>query len=53
MNQSNYKNIITYTRKILKVKPYDKIAKEKLRAELQEASPLTERRWLLEQLEKL
>ena len=52
-HKDNYKNIIQYTKKILKVAPYDKEQKQKLRQELETVNPLTERKWLLAQLETL
>lgn len=52
-HQSNYKNIIRYTRRLLRVAPYDNEQKQKLKAELEQTNPLTERKWLLEQLERL
>lgn len=52
-HKSNYKNIIRYTKKLLKVNPYSKAQKEKLKAEIETAKPLTEKAWLLKQLENL
>ncbi len=52
-HKDNYKNIIHFTKKLLKVTPYDKAQKEKLRRELTDTNPLTERKWLLEQLDRL
>ncbi len=49
--RSNYQNIIRYTRKLVRINPYDKAPKEKLRQEIQQINPLTEREWLLRQLE--
>ncbi|MFK7808197.1 MAG: hypothetical protein AB8F74_10395 [Saprospiraceae bacterium] len=51
-HKANYKNIIRLTKKLLKVNPYSKKDKEKLKAEIEKVNPLTERSWLLEQLEK-
>ena len=48
-----YKNIIRYTKKLLKVNPYSKAQKEKLKVEIEAAKPLTEKAWLLKQLAKL
>ena len=48
-----YKNIIRYTKKLLKVNPYSKSQKEKLKSEIEAAKPLTEKAWLLKQLEEL
>lgn len=48
-----YKNIIRYTKKLLKVNPYSKAQKEKLKAEIETAKPLTEKAWLLKQLGEL
>jgi hypothetical protein len=52
-HKSNYKNIIRYTKKLLRVAPYSKDQQEKLKAEIAEANPLTERKWLLEQVDRL
>lgn len=48
-HKSNYKNIIRFTKKLLKVTGNNKY-KEKLVAEIEEANPLTEKAWLLKQL---
>lgn len=48
-----YKNIIRYTKKLLKVNPYSKAQKEKLKLEIETAKPLTEKAWLLKQLAEL
>jgi hypothetical protein len=50
-HKSNYRNIIRYTRRLLRVNPYDREAKQKLGHEISEAQPLTEREWLLRQLD--
>ncbi len=53
-NRTNgYKNIVRYTKKLLKVNPYNKAQIAKLRLEIEEASPLTEKAWLLKQLDAL
>lgn len=48
-----YNNLIKYVKKLLRVNPYDKAKKEKLRQEIMAANPLIEKRWFLEQLDKL
>lgn len=48
-----YKNIVKYAKKLLKVNPYSKAQKEKLKAEIEAAKPLTEKAWLLKQLSEL
>lgn len=48
-----FKNLLTYTKKLLKVFPNDKEQIEKLKSEIETADPLMERKWLLEQLEKM
>ena len=50
---NGYKNIVRYTKKLLKVNPYNKEHIAKLRLEIEEASPLTEKTWLLKQLDQL
>lgn len=52
-HKTNYKNIISLTKKMLRVNPFEREQKEKLKTEIEATSPLTERRWLLEQLEKM
>lgn len=49
-HQSNYKNIIKFTRKLLSLKPYDKDSLKKLQKQVEQVSPLTEKHWLLEQI---
>lgn len=48
-----FKNLLSYTKKLLKVFPNDKEQIEKLKSEIESADPLMERKWLLEQLEKM
>lgn len=48
-HKSNYKNIIRFTKKLLKVTGPNKY-REKLVKEINEANPLTEKAWLLKQL---
>ena len=52
-HKANYKNIIRLSKKMLKVNPYSQVQKTKLLKEIEEANPLTERKWLLKQMEKL
>ena len=47
-----FKNLLSYTRKILKVRPNDREQVKKLKEEIATADPLMERKWLLEQLDK-
>ena len=52
-HKSNYKNIIRFTKKLLKINPYSEIQKKKLQKEIEDANPLAERKWLLKQLKDL
>lgn len=52
-HKSIYSNLIRYTRRLVRVNPYDKAQKTKLRKEIEGANPLPERAWLLERLEAL
>lgn len=52
-HKTNYQNIIRYTRKLIRINPYDNNQKAKLKTEIMAANPLTEKTWLLEQLENL
>lgn len=48
-----YNNLIRFTKRLVRVSPYNQAQKDKLRAEIEQANPLPERKWLLEQLEAL
>ena len=48
-----YKNTIRYTKKLVKVNPYNKAHINKLRQEIEAATPLTEKKWLLKQVDSL
>lgn len=50
--RSLYSNLFKYTRKLLHVNPYDKEKRTKLKKEI-ETAPLNDKKWFLEQLEKL
>jgi hypothetical protein len=52
-HKSNYQSIIHFTKKLLKLPPYASDQHAKLKKELTEATPLTERKWLLDQLERI
>ncbi len=52
-HRSIYKNLIALFKKLLKIRPGDKEQIKKLSEEIAMTEPLMERRWLLEQLEKL
>jgi len=52
-HRSNYKNIIRFTQKIERIPSFDKKGIAKLRQQIEEANPLTERQWLLDQLDDL
>lgn len=53
-HKAGYSNLIKLTKKLLKLNPYDKSAKVKLKTEVENTTPLTpsNRNWLLKQLEK-
>jgi len=52
-HKSNFKNIIRLTKKLLKTNPYAPKNKQKLKKEIENTTPLTERTWLLKQIEQL
>ena len=52
-HKENYQNIIKYTKKLVRINPFSKKDKEKLKTDIEKVSPLTERTWLLEQLTKV
>ena len=49
-HRENYLNDIYFTRKMLKVNPFDRDGREALRRELETTPALTERGWLLERV---
>lgn len=49
-HKQNYKNIIKFTKQIINLKEFDKQKKENIIAKIQQVSPLTEKKWLLNQL---
>jgi hypothetical protein len=51
--RSNYHNFIRFTRKLVRVNPFDEQEKSALKSEILTASPLTEKDWLLEQVTAL
>ena len=51
-HQTNYLNIIRYTKKLLSTNFYDRTKKEALQKEIEQEEILTEREWLLEQVNK-
>lgn len=52
-HKGNYNNIIRFTRRLVALNPYSAKAKTKLRQEIMHTPLLTERAWLLEQLDQL
>ena len=54
-HKSNFINIIKLTKKLLKVNPYSKHQKAKVKLAIEQANPLTgeERKWFLKQLEEI
>lgn len=52
-HKTNYRNIIRLVRRLLYLAPYDTANQDKWQQEVQDTHPLTERAWLLEQLEQL
>ena len=49
-HRENYLNTIAFTRKLLESNPYDRQAREQLRAEIEQTKALAEKEWLLEQI---
>ncbi len=49
-HKANYRNIIRLTKKLVKINPYSRAQKQKLKVEIEKTNPLIERKWLLEQL---
>ncbi len=47
-----YKNFLSLCRKLMHLNPFSKVQVEKFREQVQNTNPLTEREWLLKQVEK-
>ncbi len=52
-HKNMYKNIISVIKKMLKIRSNDKAAKEKLKAEVLELTPLVDKEWFIRQIEEL
>ena len=52
-HRDNYTNIISFTKKLTTVNPFDRKDLEKLAGEIEASNPNTEKRWMLEQIELL
>ncbi len=52
-HRENYLNIISISQKLTELNPFDKKAKAGLRELIESTDPLTERKWLLEQIDEL
>lgn len=52
-HKSNYTNLIQLTRKMTHINPFDEGQRAKLKTEIEEANPLTEKKWMLGQLERI
>jgi hypothetical protein len=52
-HRTNYLNLIRLTQRLLTINVFDKKALQELRRQVQAEEPLTEKEWLLEQVEKL
>ncbi|MCP4442990.1 MAG: hypothetical protein GY810_29140 [Aureispira sp.] len=52
-HKKNYLNIIRFTKKLLNTPSLDKEAKKQLQSDIEGAQPLTERQWLLDQLQQI
>lgn len=48
-----FQNMLKYTQKLVRINPFDKDKRVTLREEIEKASPLTDRPWLLEQIDKM
>lgn len=51
-HQKNYSNFISFIRRMINLREYDPVKRDKLAAEISTATILTEREWLLEKMEK-
>jgi hypothetical protein len=52
-HRENYKNIVKFTRKLAYLATFDKDGIQKLKTKIEQTNPLTEKIWLLNQVEKL
>lgn len=52
-HRATFKNFFRFTKKLVKVNPFSEKQKNKLKVEIEAASPLTEKKWLLEKLDNL
>jgi len=52
-HKTTFTNLIRLTKKLIRINPFDAKQREKLRTEILSTNPLTEREWLLEQLNEL
>lgn len=52
-HKKNYNNIIRFTRRLVSINPFSSKAKTKLKKDIEAVDLLTEKDWLLEQLQKL
>lgn len=53
LHRNNFNSVARLTRQLSRLNPFDKKKKEALRKRIEETSPLTEKKWLLEQLDKV
>jgi hypothetical protein len=49
-HEQNYLHIIRFTEQLLRLRPYNRTAREALRLKIETTEPLTERVWLLGQM---
>ncbi len=49
-HRANYRNLIRYTRKLLRLQPRDQLTRERLQMQIEAEDLLTEKDWLLKQL---
>lgn len=52
-HKANFRNIIHLTKKLANINPYESKQTQQLQAEIESANPLTEKKWLLAQLESI
>ncbi|MGH1336908.1 MAG: hypothetical protein ACRBFS_12360 [Aureispira sp.] len=51
-HQENYKNLVKFTRKLADTPKFDHLGLQKIKQQIEQTKPLTERAWLLEQIQK-
>ncbi|MEQ8703414.1 MAG: hypothetical protein RIC19_05825 [Phaeodactylibacter sp.] len=52
-HKANYQNIVRLARRLVRISPYDKQQVTKLKTDIEQMKPLTEKDWFLQQIDRL